>query len=113
MIHSYTTETPAGRLRRALEEKLFWHGVSLLWAHTERALGCKEKRRQVQSFGFDPNFPDLDEAPLEPQPLSRPIPTSLTHHNFVRLQDQTVIPIPPFPRPVLPEWMRVDMQVKV
>ncbi|MHC4699799.1 MAG: hypothetical protein ACYTFQ_04415 [Planctomycetota bacterium] len=106
MTHSHTTETSAEGLRKALEEKLFWHGVMLLWAHTEKALGSKEKRRQVNSFGFDHSW-------LTPEDKVPVMPTAKTHHNFVRLQNNHVIPIPPFPRPVMPEWMQVDLQVKV
>jgi len=110
-----TVQVNLEQLDRALEEQGFWMQVLALWAHAEEALG-RELREQVSTFTFRDEFlntamrgaNDLARKQHKPRPFS-----GATHHNCVRLKDESLQEIPIIPRPEMPEWMAVDLKVKV
>jgi hypothetical protein len=91
-------------LDELLDRKRYWMQLACLWRHVENTLGI-EVRQQVCGFGFDSSY-------LKPEEKLA-TPTQFTHHNYVRLKDNTVLEMPLFPRPIPADSMSVSFEEKL
>lgn len=97
------------KLQEKLAEQKYYAEVLGLWAHAAKAGYPSES---VRAFTYRPEFLTMTEQRDIRQALrsGRKAPYSdLTHHNALRLVDDSVVPIPLIERPTPPGHMKVSI----
>jgi len=91
-------------LEHALEEKRFWMQVKCLFDHCTRTTGVEPE--DVASFAYRVDYLTAEE--LSSSDISY---GSRSHHNAVRVKGTNdMLPMPMFPRPIMPDWMNVSIK---
>ncbi len=91
-----------------LDRDRYYTQVGDLWKHVRTHLG-EDIRKQVVTFLFradflldhERNFPSMGKFPLLPGKAL----------NAVRLNNEDIVPFPPFPAPEIPANMKVSLTV--
>ena len=97
------------KLQEKLAEKAYYVAVLELWAHAAKAGYPSES---IRAFTYRPEFLNMEEAEKVSRAKVRrlPVPYSdLTHHNALRLVDDSVVPMPLIARPTPPGHMKVSI----
>ena len=95
-------------LQEKLAEQKYYAEVLELWAH---AAAAGYSHEDVRAFTFRPEFLTKEEKVKEARDRRQGVRryTSLTHHNALRLKDDSIVQIPLVARPTPPDHMWVSI----
>lgn len=95
-------------LQEKLAEQRYYVELLELWSHAKAAGYSHEV---VRAFTFRPEFLTKEEKVKEARAKRRGVRlySDLTHHNALRLKDDSIVPIPLVGRPEPPDHMRVSI----
>lgn len=100
-------------LDKALDEKRYWMQVMHLWKVCQDTIG-ESLRERVTAFTFRDKFLGIEQTAENRKARTRwkpPVYSGRTHHNCVRLDDDSILEIPLMPRPEPPGHMKVNLKV--